>query len=200
MGIYQKLASYLKMKGIEATADEMLQFIDEPSQITNLPQTDGLKHNSQIIEEMKATFQQQMESFKSEQTAVIEALKQENNNLLKALGEEKEARDKGQAALAEKLEKEKAERVESLIKKAVESQKIPAQNEELINKYKALAMANFEDAELIIESLPGAASPATPKPAGEVKPAGIKLDPTFTGIANPHFIKVVEEQLARTQN
>ena len=85
---------------------------------------------------------------------LVKTQQAEIQKLLKELSEVKEKEVANQKLLEDKAKKEKQEQIESLIKKAIEDLKIPAKNEELINKYKSLLEKDFESGKVIIDNLP----------------------------------------------
>lgn len=195
-----KILSFLKLKGVEITAEEAAALADQTSistpQIQQLSDTD-FKHNKKLFEEMQQQFAEQMKQQQDMFKAEMEGYKKQNEDLVTLLGQERQAREEGQKALQEKLEKDRNEKVTQLIEKAIAEQRIPAQNDELKQTYLKMASADYEGTEKILSNLPGIATPpATPQKVGnETKPG--TLDRAVASTALPHFVNLVEEGFAK---
>lgn len=85
---------------------------------------------------------------------LVKTQQAEIQKLLRELSNVKEKEVANQKLLEDKAKKEKQEQIDIIIKKAIEELKIPAKNDDLINKYKSLLDKDFESGKVIIDNLP----------------------------------------------
>lgn len=120
-------------------------FPDKESEINLLEDTEKLPE----IKKQETT-NPDLSEFKN----LIETMKAENDKLLKELTDIRLKESEREKLLQEKANSEKAKQIEDYIKKAIEDKKLPAKNETLIAKYKALLTSDFENTKTIMENLP----------------------------------------------
>ena len=155
----KKWITFLKSKGIEPTADEIADLMDNPAQQkeTQKPieiDTSNLQHNKQAIEELKKLFSSTIE----EKDKTISDLTSKMDNFLAESLKEKEERAAKEKAYQDDIEKKQAETVtaqrKAVIDKAIAENKIAPKTTELIEKLDKL---DIETVTAIIENMPNPA-------------------------------------------
>ena len=152
----KKMISYLKGKGIEPTADELSDFIEEPKMIKTtepnpLPDYSQLQHNAKAIQELKETFEKQLSSKDDTIKELTSKLENFMNESLKDK-EERAAREKAYQDEQDKIKSDMlAKERKSLLDKAIEEGRIAPKNEALI---KVLENKDIEELKTVIESYP----------------------------------------------
>lgn len=157
----KKMISYLKGKGIEPTADELSDFIEEPKMIkTNepnpLPDYSQLQHNVKAIQELKETFEKQLNS-------KDETIKELTTKIDSFMAES--LKDKEERAVREKAYQDEQDKIKSdllakerkaILDKAIEEGRIAPKNEALL---KVLENKDIEELKTVVESFPASTKP-----------------------------------------
>lgn len=81
----------------------------------------------------------------------------EMEQLRVSVGKFEQEKTERETALKTQSEKQKADEIEAILKKAIEDKKIPAKNEELQAKFKAILTADFENGKTILDTIPAIA-------------------------------------------
>ncbi len=153
---FKKFLTYLKSKGVEPTADELTDFLDEqktskPNDTTTVPDYSQLQHNAKAIQELKETFEKQLSSKDDTIKELTSKLENFMNESLKDK-EERAAREKAYQDEQDKIKSDiLAKERKSLLDKAIEEGRIAPKNEALI---KVLENKDIEELKTVIESYP----------------------------------------------
>ena len=153
---FKKFLTYLKSKGVEPTADELTDFLDEqktskPNDTPIVPDYSQLQHNAKVIQELKDSFEKQL-------SAKDETIK-ELNSKFEAFMQES-LKDKEERAAREKAYQDEQDKIKSdllakerkaILDKAIEEGRIAPKNEALI---KVLENKDIEELKTVIESYP----------------------------------------------
>ena len=153
---FKKFLTYLKSKGVEPTADELTDFLDEqktskPNHTPIVPDYSQLQHNAKAIQELKETFEKQLSS----KDDTIKELSSKLENFMQESLKDKEERAAREKAYQDEQDKIKSDMLakerKSLIDKAIEEGRIAPKNEALI---KVLENKDIEELKTVIESYP----------------------------------------------
>lgn len=153
---FKKFLTYLKSKGVEPTADELTDFLDEqktskPNDTPIVPDYSQLQHNAKAIQELKETFEKQLSSKDDTIKELTSKLENFMNESLKDK-EERAAREKAYQDEQDKIKSDMlAKERKSLLDKAIEEGRIAPKNEALI---KVLENKDIEELKTVIESYP----------------------------------------------
>lgn len=153
---FKKFLTYLKSKGVEPTADELTDFLDEqktskPNDTPIVPDYSQLQHNAKAIQELKETFEKQLSS----KDDTIKELTSKLENFMQESLKDKEERAAREKAYQDEQDKIKSDMLakerKSLLDKAIEEGRIAPKNEALI---KVLENKDIEELKTVIESYP----------------------------------------------
>ena len=156
---FKKFLTYLKSKGVEPTADELTDFLDEqktskPNDTQIVPDYSQLQHNAKAIQDLE----KQLIAKDNSINELLAANKEINAKFETFMNES--LKDKEERAAREKAYQDEQDKIKSdmlskerktLLDKAIEEGRIAPKNEALI---KVLENKDIEELKTVIESYP----------------------------------------------
>lgn len=197
---FKKFLTYLKSKGVEPTADELTDFLDEqktskPNDTPIVPDYSQLQHNAKAIQELKETFEKQLSSKDDTIKELTSKLENFMNESLKDK-EERAAREKAhqeqlEAAAKEKLAKEVDLRINNLVGEG----KIAPKDEKLIARLKTMDLEAIDDIASGLPIISGTNNKDGNKPINNDAKATSEFDLLTSGISQS-----IRDSIAKTIN
>jgi len=106
----------------------------------------------------------------------LAALNVENDQLKVQVGNYEKDKTERETALQTQAEQKRKEEVEALLKKAIDEKKIPAKNEELQAKYRAILSADLDNGKAILDAIPAIQGGEKTEGSNAPKQGGETLD------------------------
>lgn len=160
------IVDFFKSKNVELQADELANLsdslINDSKPAVTMPQQPDFVHNQKIFEDYKADTAKLIAEIQKKNEERENVLKSELEKITNYFVEMKTAKETTEKALQEQAAKTQAEKIKTVIEEMKSKGKIPAQNDDLANKYQKMLENDFETAKTIIDALPATTNESKP--------------------------------------